>query len=789
MNTPEPTSALERAIDLMLRRRRVVALVLACVTLALGAGMLRLGFDFSPQAFFETGDDDDRYQKSMVEAFGHADDLVMVIVRHDEGALQRTALEHVAALTERMQAEPWVAQVQSIVTTPIVQPPKAEFDPIIVAPMTLDALVEGGAALQADPLIGGVLLSTDGKATAVLVEVDEAIRKVSELEPLMTRLEALVADHPPPQGVTVQIYGLPHLRVEAVGLLIRDQITLLPIVMVLFIGVLYLLFRRRWIAVIAPFAAIALVLLWVPGLMGHLDAPINLLSNVLPLLLFTLGISDAIHLMTRYAEEHDGGLEGGVALHRSTVKLAGACFLTSFTTAVGFASLCVSRTALLREFGLLTAAGVVFAYLTTITVVPLILARGAPLKLNDTQPSKTSTGSKLDRVLVALADSVVAHPGRWLASMLPMVAVLGYGITQVQIDSRIHEAFHPDSELYQAQMQAEQALGGLLELGVSIKGDAPGRLKDAEVLQRTWALQQYIEGLEGAGRTVSPATFIRALWVAFRGVEAEVEGSTHSPNLPRTAEELAQTLLIEEMGADPSAKGGLPWHRVMRDDWQHIRISGRLADKGSGHFLPLFEEIEAEAQRLFGDLPGVSVRLTGEGLVASRALQYYIEDLLGSLGIAAVIIFFAMVILFRSLPLGLLSVIPNMFPLLCAFGFMGLFDYPLNTTTVITFSISLGLAVDDTIHFLVRYREERRRRPRHEAVHEALVRTGRPIIMTTVLLCLGVSVITTSAFLATAHFGQLVLVAIACALPGDLVILPALLALGDRAPSKKGGGS
>ena len=789
MSPKTPPQWPARAVELILNRRRLIAAALLLITVGLLAGLPGLRFDFSPQAFFETGDDDDRYQQSMVEQFGHADDLVMLIVSSPEGVLRRPALDYVDEITALFDAEPWVGRSQGLTTAPIVQPPAEEFDPILIEPLSVDGLIARGPALKADPLVGGVLINPDATATAVWVEVDARYRKVSELAPLMARLDDLLAAHPPPPGVTVQPYGLPHLRVTAVDMLITDQFTRLPIVMVLFIGVLYLLFARRWLAVMAPFVSIVLVILWVPGLMGHLGTPINLLSNVLPLLLFTLGVSDAIHLMTRYAEEHARGLPGAEALRQSTIKLAGACFLTSFTTAVGFVSLWVSRTAVLRTFGLLAAAGVVFAYITTITVVPIILAKRRPLALGG-----EGKGGRLDRALVWLANSVVARPGRWLLGVVPFMAVLAYGITNVEIDSRIHEAFRKDSQLYQDQMQAEAALGGLLELGVSVKGDRPGRLKDPVVLQRMWTLQREIEAIDGAGRTLSPATFVRALWVAFQGAQPEPEFGPElgpelgpemrpSPNLPQSQEALAQILLLDEMSSDPSKAGGLPWSRVLAGDWQHARITSRLTDRGSSYFLPIFDRLQARAEALFADVPGVEVRLTGEALVASRALQYYIEDLLGSLGIAALIIFGAMVLLFRSLSLGLLSIVPNMFPLLCAFGFMGLFGYPLNTTTVITFSISLGLAVDDTIHFLVRYREERRRLDRPAAVHEALIRTGRPIIMTTALLCLGVSVITTSEFLATAHFGQLVLVAVACALPGDLLVLPALLALGGQAPS------
>lgn len=136
-----------------------------------------------------------------------------------------------------------------------------------------------------------------------------------------------------------------------------------------------------------------------------------------------------------------------------------------------------------------------------------------------------------------------------------------------------------------------------------------------------------------------------------------------------------------------------------------------------------------------------------------------------------------MTLLFRSWKEGLISVVPNLFPLLCTFGFMGLAGMPLNTSSVITFAVSLGIAVDDTIHFLTRFNEEHAHHGLHDAVRRTIARAGQPIVMTTVLLCMGIGALLTSEFRATQNFALLVIVALICALPGDIVILPALLTL------------
>lgn len=757
-----------QAAALLLRRRLGVLVALALVTAAFAGGMPRLQFDFSPQAFFDTGDDESRFLEAHEATFGRSDNLVMVVVRRPAGVLDPPVLRYVDALTARFADEPWVERVEGLTTVKVVRPPRDEFDPIEIGALGLEVTEE---RIAGDPIIDGTFVDAARTATAVFVTVDSKYRRIAELQPLMRRLDEIVDGLEPPPGARVIRYGLPYLRAEVVEMLERDQLVLFPLTAAVFMVVLLLLFGGRPIAVAAPFAAIGVTVIWTSGLMGYAGEPVNLLTNVLPVMLFAIGISDSIHLLARYAEECGAGGDGRGALVRATTMLAGACFLTSFTTAVGFASLLVSRTTILVSFGWLSAVGVVFAYVTTILLVPALLSFGRPLQPRGGMSRESAVG----RLAVRLGAAIVARPVRWLAGGLAIGVVMAAGALHTRVDTRVYEAFDPDSELYARQMVAERALGGLLPLEVSVRAAERDRLRDPDILRRVWALQRFMESRPGVGVTLSPASFVRTLWVAVEGEKPAPADPLDDPNLPRTREALAQLLLLGSMAGDD-----LPWDRVVTDDWRHLRIAARLEDRGSQYYMPVFEEIEARAAALFDGVDGVEVRLTGQGLTATTALVYFIEDLLYSLLLASVIIFGAMTLLFRSVRTGLISVVPNLFPLLCTFGYMGLAGIPLNATTIITFSVSLGIAVDDTIHFLTRFDEEHARHPVEEAVRRTMRHAGRPILMTTVLLCLGFGVLMTSDFLATARFAWLVVITMIAALPGDLIILPALLRLFAR---------
>lgn len=757
---------LRRFAVALLRRRLPVLLGLALVTAWLGFTARGLGFDYSPQAIFETGDDDDRFLGQVTEAFGAGDGTILLLVTREAGVLHRPTLEWVRDLTLRLRDEPWAKRVESLPTLELPVPPETEDDDLRVEPLGVGVTEERVAG---DPVVDGLLVSRDRRTTAILVELQDDLRQVDAMRGPVQGLEAIAAASGPPQDVRLQSYGLPTLRVRGVELLRKDQQVMLPLVTALFAVALVLLFRGRPIAAIAPLFAVGVTLLWLGGVMTLGGEPVDILSNVLPVMLFAIGVSDAVHLMSRAAEESAEPTSDAPTLVTAVERLTVACFMTSFTTAVGFASLVTSRTEVLRGFAWVAAVGVMIAYVVTILLVPSLLSWVRPLRL----PARRAR--RLPALLAALGGAVGAHPWRWLAGAGVVVVIAVVGGSQVVIDNRVHGPFRRDSELFLAQMEAERALGGLLPLAVSIKATEPDRLRDPDVLRRVWALQHALEARPGVGPTLSPATLVRSLWVAFQGQAPAGGDPLDDPNLPRTQQELAQILLLGDLG------GGLDWRRLVDEEWTWMRIVTRLEDRGSATYLRMYEDVERDIARLFGDVRGVEVRLTGEGYVAARALDYFIWDLLDSLALAAVVIFGVMALQLRSWRHAAVAILPNAFPLVCTFGAMGFAGIPLNATTVITFAIGLGIAVDDTIHFLTRYDEERRAAPDpREAVRRAMAGSGRPIVMTTVLLVAGMSVLLASEFLATRRFGGLLMTAITAALPGDLIVLPALLVLVDR---------
>ncbi|MFB6375155.1 MAG: RND family transporter, partial [Bradymonadaceae bacterium] len=304
---------------------------------------------------------------------------------------------------------------------------------------------------------------------------------------------------------------------------------------------------------------------------------------------------------------------------------------------------------------------------------------------------------------------------------------------------------------------------------VSLRSDREGRFKDPEVYRALYHFQNVAATESPVLSTQSIADFVQSARAALLGDPEQRQ------KMPDNRAQIQQLYLL--IAGSPDAETG-PNQYITRD-FSHARVLLRVADVGARRQLQLAEDLRQKLEESFGQFDDITYRITGDAYVASVALDSFIRDLIYSLIFAAVVIFVLMALMFRSVRLGLISMIPNITPLVITLGYMGLQKIDLNSTTVIIFAIGLGIAVDDTIHVLARFREEMR--ARDADVREALLQTyfgaGRAIVMTSLLLLVGLAVLLFSNFIPTRQFGTLTSITIAAAILGDLVLLPPLLLL------------
>ncbi len=653
-----------------------------------------------------------------------------------------------------------------------------ELGPRLQREVKVDAIAEGDEITEADveelrqslaqsPMIRGRLLSEDGTlaVAALFLKPAESREMREQVEDLRTYLEG----HPAPMGVKWHLGGLPYLRTSIVENIRADQLVLVP--MTLVVCMLLLGIALRWLpGVILPIAAVGITAVMTVGGMAVAGEPFNVLNNIIPTLLIIIGISDSIHLIARYREELDRENAADDASKdqrhwagRATVRtMAVACLLTSVTTAVGLASLIVSKTVMLRHFGVTSALGVMIAYVVTITFLPAVLTWvKAPTK------KERRSGAILELSIMRMTAWVLRRPWQILGITALLLGLCGFAATNLVVDHALLDQFDEEDPVYQTTRLLEDKLGGVRPLEVSLRSDRELRFEDPEVLAAIDDVAEWARSQEEVLGTMSQTDIMRQ---TLRMLSPE-----GAPEVPR---QFGSQEMVHALGELLQAKEddrGDPLQSWVTDDRQHMRFEVKVRDVGAQATMRFIDRLD---ERLAEALPDdVDVAYTGEAYDGSVGMDAVVGDLLGSLLTAVGIIFLLLALLFRSIRLGLLSIPPNIIPLVFTMAYMVARGIPLNAATVIIFSISLGLAVDGTIHVLARFREETRERGLR--AHPALIRaargTGRAIVISCVTLMAGFAVLLFSSFVPVRRFGELIAVTVGATLFATLVVQPALL--------------
>jgi predicted RND superfamily exporter protein len=365
-----------------------------------------------------------------------------------------------------------------------------------------------------------------------------------------------------------------------------------------------------------------------------------------------------------------------------------------------------------------------------------------------------------------------------LASLLVICGAL-YGASRVKINTyNALETFRTDHPAVETMKLVEQELSGLIPLEVSLRSDQPGKFLEPEVFHQVVAATRSAREVPGVLAGQSYADVFReviAHWPGRRVSESDRElvpdGEAGRKRLQRTRVFATQ---VPEV---------LHYYEFLNADESRARLRLRIAELGSAQTLELIAELKRRLAEQFPESSGIQVSLTGEGFVAAQALTTLIRDLFFSLVTASLVIFSLIALEFRSVRAGLIAALPNLTPLAITLGYMGFRGYDMNVGNVIVFTVCLGLADDNTIHFLYRFREELRRgHAVPDAIQRAFLGTGKAIVATSLLLLAGLGVLRLSNFVPTQRFAELTCVTILGNLLGVLLLLPAWLRIAWREP-------
>jgi predicted RND superfamily exporter protein len=431
--------------------------------------------------------------------------------------------------------------------------------------------------------------------------------------------------------------------------------------------------------------------------------------------------------------------------------------MASLTTSLGMLSLMSADLAPIREFGLVAAGGVMFAFIITVLLLPILLSALPVPK-----------GGRADQFRAGSFATLLGWLGRWrrgraTAILLVCAAAIipaGLLLARLTVGTNSLDYFRKNDPVRVETEWIDSAIGGTTSLEFFIDGGREGALKEPDLLRRMERFQEYLEGLDGVTGVYSAVDLVKTLNRSFH------DGDERMFAIPDSAVEVAQQLFIIE--GSEHLEGFLSY------DYSKGRISARIEINASHEISLKMPEIEERMRKIFGD--AATVTATGWIYLMYNMEGYLLSSQIKSFLLAFIVIAVAIIVMLRSLRLGLLAMIPNMLPILLTMGLMPLFDIHLDVGTVMIAGIALGLVVDDSIHFLSRLKVEEGRTPDvRDAIEAAIIETGRPIIFTSLVLSLGFLIFVFASFNPIIHFGILSALVIMLALVFDLVVLPAIM--------------
>ena len=714
-------------------------LVAAVATAAAIYGVSRLRIDDDLRSLVRDSSGDFRLLDEVAGLFGAPDRDCLVLADARGGDIFAAApLEELRRLVTRLEAVEGVEEVRSIFD---VRRQGAAGALLPVVPRVAGPLDEAARAAARDravehPLVAGHLLSRDAAASLVLVRlVPEADRP-----PLLTRvvaaIEATVAtSRHEGAALDLEITGLPALREQATQALRRDMLVFnglgLSLAVILSATVARSL-RSTVVACVPPFVGA----IWALGILGLCGAPVNILTSVVPSLALVVGTCDSIHFIEDMRRSVRRGLAPRAASSGAVQRVGTACGLTSLVTAVGFASLAAAKIDAVRTFGIAAAVGAVASFLAVTLLTPLIAATPFCSGLRLGRSSRTA-----GRVASRLAAFSVRHARPVVAVGAVATLLLALAGSRLDADTRVVDSLPRGAPSARALARVDAEFGGALGVDVVVRWPTVIDWRDDAVTAALDDVHRVLADSGGVGRAVSLST---------------VAGSLSPRGRRRLDADHVRDLVAPESHA--------------------ALVRGRVPDLGSRVLDGVYDRVDAGLADLARDRPGWRFELAGMSVVSARNIRQLVRDLGSSLLLEVAVIGGILALAFRSPLAGLVSLVPNVFPLAVIGSLLVATGRALDPATVIVFNVCLGLAVDDTVHVLSALARHRRAGLSiATSIRRAVVETGNPVVIGGVVLAVGFAAVTASSVPSLASFGRLACAAVAAATVAELVLLPALL--------------
>ena len=775
----------------IIRFRLPLMLFLAVVTAFMAFQIPKLTLSYDYVAAVPPSDPSMEYYRDFRQQFGEDANLLVVGVR--DSALYE--LETFQRFKYFSNALADLSGVKYVISLPNLQQlakntDAKRFEIIPVFPQIprqqaeLDSLLQVANDLQ---FYSQQLINPDNGATFLLIAIEKETLNSDKREQLVPDIQMLGQQFSEVTGLELHYAGIPFVR-TVMNEKIRAELRIFLILSVAVTALILLLFFRSWDAVVFPLVVIGIMVVWSLGTLVLLGYEITLLSGLLPPIIVIIGIPNSVYLLNKYHQEYKRYQDKIKALRAVIEKMGTATLITNVTTAIGFLVLMFTNVPMLEEFGLVAGVNILATFVVSIILIPSVFSY---LPAPSDRQLRHLRFKAIDRVLTGLDLLVHRHRYRVLAGASFIALLFLIGFVRLESVSYLVDDVPEDSQLKQDLAFFEDNFAGIMPLEIVIDTHKKRSVSRLSTLQKVEEFEQFLVEQPSISQPVSVVGLVKAARQAFYNNDPEfyalptrrdqgfilrylknsgMAGGLSGDTTALSAEASAQQSPANMLSSFADSSG------------QQLRISLKVADVGSQQIQQLIQEtIEPKAAELFAD-SDTEVAITGTSLLFAKGNAFLIRNLLSSLFIAFCLIAAIMALLFGSVRMILISLIPNLIPLIVTAGIMGLVGIHLKPSTAIIFSIVFGISVDDSIHFLAKYRQELKSNRFFVpvAISKSLRETGTSMIYTSIILLFGFIIFAGSSFGGTQNLGILTSLTLFVAMLTNLTVLPSLLMIFDN---------
>jgi hypothetical protein len=759
-----------RLAEFIIRNPYKVMLAMLLATIIAASGMQNLGFSNNYRVFFGPGNPELQAFESFQDTYTKNDNILFVLRPKTGDAFSPETLAAIERLTNDAWQIPFALRVDSITN---FQYSWANGDDLTVEDLVRDAgelssgeLEQRKAIALAEPLLAGNLIAHDAVTSGINVTVQYPGLDAAEIpaaidfsRKLATGIET---DYP---GIEVAITGISALNNAFSEVGLQDAATLIPAMYMVLVIVMFLVMRSI-AATAATVLVIIMAILVALGTAGHIGWSLDPVSASAPVIIMTLAVADSIHIVMTIRKLMRDGLDKTAAVIESMRMNFLAVSITSFTTIIGFSLLNFSDSPPFKHLGSIAAFGIAAAWVLSLTLIPAIIHL-LPMRI-----AKHRDGDKALRALTRFADFVTTHHRKILVVMSITTLTLIAFVPRIELNDEFVEYFDQRVEFRRDTDFTQQHLRGIYLTEYSLRADGAGGISEPTYLNNLEAFAEWLRQQAEVEHVFSYTDIIKRL---NKNMHAD------KPDwylIPDSRELAAQYLLLYEL----SLPYGLDLNDRVNIDKSATRLTVTLTDISSAEARVFYRRT---ADWLTANTPeSMWTDPTGGSVLFSYISQRNVESMLRGNIIAVIAIAFIMMLALRSVGFGLLSLIPNAVPILVAFGIWALMVGQVGMPAATVSATSLGIIVDDTVHFMIKYlraiRDKGMERP--DAIRYAFETVGLPIVATTVILAAGFGLLTASSFKLNDEMGMLTAIAIIVALIVDFLLLPAILMIGYRPP-------